>query len=169
MGAPVRIAGFRSGADVVTMVPVESFVDIIPVFKTSEPLIDHFARVMRAGGTGIYWSRGTCLLAVNPGHARILAEDGYDRQRLQERLFEEAMIPLSDMPHGNIPQGDWTVVGGKVLLTESPDDIYIAVAGGPEPYHTVYMTASAWRMRALLVSGLRDERRVSADRAHRES
>lgn len=132
--------GYGVDDDVVTMVPVESFVDLIPVFKTAEPLIDHFARAMRAGGTNIYWSRGTLLLVVNPGHARILADEGYDRASLQERLFEQALIPLTDMPHGNIPQGEWRLTDGKVQVTESPEDIYIVVAGGPEPYHTVYLT-----------------------------
>jgi hypothetical protein len=132
--------GYAPDEDVVTMIGIESFIDVIPVFKTADPIIDHFARAMRNGGTNVYWSRGTLLMVVSPGHADILAGEGFTREKLQERLFEEAMIPLSDMPYGNIPQGHWVERDGKVLITESPQDIYIVCAGGPEPLHSVYMT-----------------------------
>jgi hypothetical protein len=132
--------GYQVDDDVVTMIGIESFIDCIPVFKKADPIIDHFARAMRNGGTNVYWSRGTLLMVISPGHADILAGEGYTREKLQERLFEEAMIPLDDMPFGNIPQGEWTERNGKVLITESPADIYIICAGGPEPLHSVYMT-----------------------------
>jgi hypothetical protein len=138
---PLHVSlGYAATDDVVTMVGVESFIDTIPVFQSADPIIDHFARAIRAGGTNVYWSKGSLVMVVNPGHARILAAEGHTRRSLQERLFEQGMIPLSDLPHGNIPQGEWVVVDGKVRITSSPDEIYIVVAGGPEPLHSVYMT-----------------------------
>src|SRR5206468_13089934 len=118
----------------------ESFVNTIPVFDTAEPILEQLSRALRGGGTNVYWSRGTQLFVINPGHAQILARDGYaDRARLQEELFERGKIPLEDLPEGNIAQGDWVVENGKVLVTESPDDIWIVCAGGPEPLHSVYL------------------------------
>jgi hypothetical protein len=138
---PLHVSlGYAAEESVVTMVAVESFIDAIPVFKQADEVIDHLARAMRAGGTNVYWSRGTLLLVLNPGHAEIIARGGYDRPKLQERLFEDGAIPLDDLRTGNIPMGDWVVKDGRVQITESPADILVMVAGGPEPLHSVYMT-----------------------------
>jgi hypothetical protein len=132
--------GFPAGTDVVSVVGVESFVNTIPVFHHSGPIIEQMARALRGGGTNLYWSQGTLLFVVNPGHATILTNEGYDRRRLQEELFERGKVPLADLPEGNIAQGEWKEENGKVLITSSPDEIWIVCAGGPEPLHTVYMT-----------------------------
>ena len=132
--------GYEAGEDVVSVIGIESFINIIPVFHTAEPIMEQLSRGLRGGGTNLYWSRGTQLFVVNPGHAQILARDGYEtREKLQEALFERGKVPLEDLPEGNIAQGEWVVENGKVLITEQPSDIWIMVAGGPEPLHTVYM------------------------------
>jgi hypothetical protein len=131
--------GFPPDTDVVSVIGVESHVNIIPVFHHAEPIIEQLARGLRTPGTGLYWSRGTQLFVVNPGHAAILAGEGYTRERLQEVLYEKGCPALADIPEGNINQGDWKVENGKVLVTESPDQIWIMVAGGPEPLHSVFM------------------------------
>lgn len=77
---------------------------------------------------------GTLLWVMNPAHARMIAIDGFDRTRLQERLFEQASFPPEDWP-----VGDWVVRDGKVLVTRSPADIYIMVAGRDDPLHSTYM------------------------------
>jgi hypothetical protein len=132
--------GYEAGEDVVSVMGVESFVNTIPVFHHAEPILHQFTRALHGGGTNLYWSRGTQLFVINPGHAAILAGDGYaERARLQEELFERGKIPLEQLPEGNISQGEWTEENGKVLVTESPEDIWIVCAGGPEPLHSVYM------------------------------
>lgn len=138
---PLSVAlGHGRGADAVSVIGVESRVNCIPVFHTAEPIIEQLARAYRGPGTGMYWSRGTALFVINPGHAAILSRDGYDRRRLQEVLFEKGSPTLDELPEGNIAQGDWVVENGRVRITERPDDIWIMVAGGPEPLHSVYMT-----------------------------
>jgi hypothetical protein len=138
---PLSVAlGHERGADVVSVIGIESFVNTIPVFDTAEPIIEQLSRALRGGGTNVYWSRGTQLFVINPGHAQILARDGYaERGRLQEELFERGKIPLEDLREGNIAQGVWHEEDGKVFVTESPEDIWIVCAGGPEPLHSVYM------------------------------
>ena len=132
--------GYERDADVVSVIGIESFVNIIPVFHHAEPIIEQLARALRGGGTNVYWSRGTQLFVVNPGHAAILARDGFgDRRKLQEELFQRGRIPVADLPEGNIAQGVWREEDGKVYITERPEDIWIMCAGGPEPLHTVYM------------------------------
>lgn len=132
--------GHEPGADAVSIIGVESRINCIPVFHHAEPIIEQLARAYRGPGTGMYWSRGTALFVINPGHAAILSREGYDRKRLQEVLFEKGSPTLDEVPEGNIAQGEWVVENGRVRITESPDDIWIMVAGGPEPLHSVYMT-----------------------------
>lgn len=138
---PLSVAlGHEPGADAVSVIGVESRVNCIPVFHHAEPIIEQLARAFRGPGTGMYWSRGTALFVINPGHAAILHREGYDRRRLQEVLFAKGSPRLEELPEGNIAQGDWVVEDGRVRITESPDDVWIMVAGGPEPLHSVYMT-----------------------------
>jgi hypothetical protein len=100
------------------------------------------ARSMRAGGTNTFFSTGSPTFVLCPGHARILADAGYDRKRIREELFERGKIPVSSFPpEGNIPMGNWTLDGDKVLIAERPEDILIVVAGGTEPtaQHSLYL------------------------------
>lgn len=113
--------GYERDTDVVSVVGVESRVNIIPVFHDAEPIIEQLARALRGGGTGLYWSRGTLLFVINPGHAAILSRDGYDRRRLQETLYHKGCPRVDELPEGNINQGEWTVEGDKVLITEGPE------------------------------------------------
>ncbi|HMG41429.1 MAG TPA: hypothetical protein VK611_08865 [Acidimicrobiales bacterium] len=132
--------GYRADQSVVTTVPVEGLVDVIPSYGNTQAthLIDHFGHAMRTLGTCYYWSQGNPVLIVNPTHAAILANAGWDRASLQEALFEEARIPVDSMKMGNIPVGDWTVVDGKVLGFQRPEDTYIVVAGAEGGHHTLY-------------------------------
>ena len=131
--------GYERGENVVSVIGVESAVNCIPVFREPDPIIEQMARPMRGAGTGIYWSRGTHLFVVNPGHAHILADGGYSRESLQDEIYERSKIPLEEWPEGNINQGEWTVEDGKILVTESPRDIWIMVAGGRDPLHTLFL------------------------------
>ena len=83
---------------------------------------------------------GNPLVLLTPGHASMLAEQGYTKQRVKECLFEHAKVPLSRFPsetsvidyeEGFVRDGD------LVCPCRSPDDVLV-VAGGPEPYHAVY-------------------------------
>jgi hypothetical protein len=131
--------GYERGENVVSVIGVESAVNTIPVFREADPIIEQMARPMRGAGTGIYWSRGNHLFIVNPGHAAIIADAGYSKKDLQEDLYERSKIPLAEWPEGNINQGEWTVEDGKILVTDSPYNIWIMVAGGRDPLHTQFM------------------------------
>jgi hypothetical protein len=81
--------GHPPDIDVVSVIGIESRINVIPVFHDAERIIEQLARALRGGGTGLYWSRGTLLFVINPGHAAILARDGYDRPRLQATLYDK--------------------------------------------------------------------------------
>jgi hypothetical protein len=132
--------GYDQAQSVVTTAPIEGLIDVIPSYGNTQAyhLIDHMGRAMRTLGTSFYWSQGNPVLILNPTHAWILHEAGYARADVQEALFQEARIPLEDMPYGNIPVGDWTVVDGKIMGMRRAEDIYLVVAGQNGGHHTLY-------------------------------
>jgi len=125
--------GFDADQDVVTVAAIENIVNIVPNNNGDEPLhpafFHHFTRVMQAIGTNINFSYGSPVVLLSPGHARRLHAEGYDRTRLQEELWEQSKVPLSDLPWGNLGIGDWTVQDDKVLNFAQPSDLLILVAG----------------------------------------
>src|SRR5205085_4018111 len=84
--------------------------------------------------------KGHPILIVNPGHARLLEEQGIGKHRLQEELWVRSGIPADKLPQepAAIEEGFRKMVDGHSMVTARPEDILIAVAGGPEAYHTTW-------------------------------
>jgi hypothetical protein len=136
---PLHVSlGYDPGDDVVTTVSIESLVNCCAVYDRADAVLNSMLKVMRVPGTHLSFSTGSLLWILSPGHARILADGGWTREELREYLFEQAAIPLEDLPFGNSPAGDWVVIDGRIQVTGSPGDIHIMVAGGPEPLHSAY-------------------------------
>jgi hypothetical protein len=135
--------GYERSRNVVSVAAVENIVNVVAVTDRHQPIAGpfllQFGRLMQAIGTNIFFSHGSPLIIVTPGQAMRLAEEGYDRRRLQTELFERAQVPLEQMPYGNMPTAQWTVVDGRILPCPSADDIRIIVAGGHESLHSVYL------------------------------
>ncbi|WP_086151577.1 hypothetical protein [Cellulosimicrobium sp. KWT-B] len=132
--------GYDRETSVVTTLAIETLIDQTINFGNTEAihLIDGYGRVMRNLDINYFWSDGNPVLIINPPYAAMLADAGFDRLTLQEALFEEARIPLEELPYGNVPPGNWTVVDGRVLAVKRPQDIYIVVAGGSGGHHMMY-------------------------------
>jgi hypothetical protein len=96
---------------------------------------------MKSVGTNRNTSRGTLLWIIPPALARVFAADGYTRQSLQERLYEEAKFEWGQWGNWEFLHGDGRhlEVDGKVVITRSPSDIYIMVAGRDDPLHASYL------------------------------
>lgn len=132
--------GYDAGDSVVTTIAVEAIIDIVPASgnTTADVILAHLSHSLQTVGTNVYWSNGNPVFLLTPGHARALADAGYDRRAVQEHLFEHGRIPLDSLPFDNIAVGHWTVVDGEVLTCERPEDIYLVVAGGTEGHHTMH-------------------------------
>lgn len=135
--------GFEPRDSTVTACGVESVINSTAVWWTAPSLLKMLAKTMRTTATSQFFSRGSLTLMMSPAHAGVFVRAGYDKERLREELWEAGQVPLSDFPpEGNIPQGEWTVSGGKVLLCESPADLNLIVAGGTEgnASHSVFFS-----------------------------
>jgi hypothetical protein len=135
--------GFSADQSVVTVVGIENIINIVPITDRNRemagPLLHQLGRLMQAVGTNNFFSHGSPVIVLNPGHAARLQAEGYDRSRLQHAAFEAGQAPIEDYPYGNYPTANWTVRDGKVFPCERAEDIVVLVAGGDEPLHTLYL------------------------------
>ena len=98
---------------------------------------------MYGGGDGV-------LLLLGVNHARSLSEAGLSKRDIQQRLWEMARLPASHFAEGFASteraagRGD----AETVWRARSPDEIYIAVAGGPGP-QDVYIGAGMPQTRLI--------------------
>lgn len=133
--------GYAADQSVVTMLGIESIIDVVPQSGTTnaENLIAHLAHSLRTVGTNVFFTKGNPVLVLTGAHAHVLHEAGYDRGALQQRLFEDGAIDERSLPFPNIDAGMWTVVDGRIVIAERPEDIYIIVGGGWEGHHSLHM------------------------------
>lgn len=102
---------------------------------------------MYGGGDGV-------LLLLGVNHARSLFEAGLAKRDIQERLWRLARLPVSyfaaDFARTEIAAGRGD--GETVWRARSPDEIYLAVAGGPGP-QDVYIGAGMPQTRLVREPG----------------
>lgn len=96
-----------------------------------------------AGGDGL-------LLLLEVNHARSLYEAGLAKRDIQQRLWELARLPAS---HFAADFARTEVAAGRgdadtVWRVRSPEEIYVAVAGGPGP-QDVYIGAGMPQTRVI--------------------
>jgi hypothetical protein len=134
--------GYSADQSVVTVSGMENLINVVLAAgrhtPISGPFFHQFGRLMHAVGTNLWGSSGSPVIILSPGQAARLAEEGYDRRRLQEELYEVAKVPLEEYPYGNFPKCEWKVENGKILPCQNADDIRIFVAGGGEALHSIY-------------------------------
>jgi hypothetical protein len=94
------------------------------------------------GNNGYLRAVGNPLVILSPGHARLFADAGWDKVRLQQELFERTKIPRKRFPRAaqlSKPVYNDYADDEPCLLCQRAEDILIVVAGGPEAYHITYV------------------------------
>ena len=112
-------------------------------------MIGQFTETMRSVGSNVLMGQGTILVVLGPPQAQMMARDGFSRQMLQERFFEDTKFLPEDWPFsgtsakhkiGNL-EGvhGWVPEERKIRITERPSDILIMVGGRADHIHSSYM------------------------------
>jgi len=139
--------GFQRGDSTVTVFKASNFcnisggegvgpAEILRQIATNMP-------PMYGGGDGV-------LLLLGVNHARSLHETGLTKREIQQRLWELARLPIGYFAEGFAAtecaagRGD----AQTVWRARSPEEIYIAVAGGPGP-QDVYIGAGMPQTRII--------------------
>lgn len=135
--------GFRREQSTVTAIGGQGTANVLAQYLEPENVLHMLADAMRCYGYNTYlraW--GSPLVIMNPGHAKLLADAGWTKQRVKEHLFEHAKIPRSHIPRErNLLRPIYMDYPPEqmCLVCRKPADIAIVVAGGPEAYHITYV------------------------------
>ena len=137
--------GFDAEQSAVTLVGVESPHSVMAVVDKDDPegperlLRVLAASIANAGSNNTYFGGGAVIVLLNPIHAGILAEAGMTRAEVQQRLAELAVTPRATLssyaPFNPISPGE---PGDVIPAVRKPENIVVAVAGGPGIYSAVF-------------------------------
>jgi hypothetical protein len=133
--------GYDRQQSTVTVIGVQGNQNIYTPWKKAESILRAWASAMISlAANNTLRGKGHPILIVNPGHARLLQEQGIGKRRLQQELWERSGIPADQLPDepSAIEDGCRKMVDGRSMVTGKPEDILIAVAGGPEAYHNTW-------------------------------
>jgi len=133
--------GFKAEDSCVTVAAFEGPHNIHePTASTGEEMMQMLVAALSSTGHNNIMRRGDLFLVLGPEHAAVLANDGWDRGRIRERLWLEAGTPARNVADANYefinknrrqdaPPPDR--LSGRYELCETPEQIRIVVAGGP--------------------------------------
>jgi len=101
--------------------------------------------VSLGSNVGWYFSQSQLLVVLGPEHARTIADDGFTRADVQRFVYEHARLPLGRLKlAGMWGMHDWpawmnAVADPEALMPQvpSPDDVFVAVAGGSGKHSAV--------------------------------
>lgn len=134
--------GFAAAQSTVTVVGIQGTNNLFPAYHRASNVLACIANGIACYGNNNYFlGGGNPVLILNPGHARLLHEQGYTKHDVQRELFERSAIPLElfpDEPLAIQTERERTIYNGKVYAMRRPEDLFVVVAGGPEPYHVQY-------------------------------
>jgi hypothetical protein len=134
--APFHVRrGFGAEDSVVTVMSGEAPHNINDHASTSaEGLLTTFAHTIAQPGANTIYGKGPYLVVVGPEHAATFARDGWGVERLRDALWQRARVPLAHISEENLAQYAATghhPTGDFLTIARGPEDIHIAMAGGP--------------------------------------
>lgn len=141
--------GYEPWTDVVTVVGVEAphsvmFVNDADNADSPERLLRVIAGVVKnTGSNNLYLRSGAVVVALNPEHARVLANAGWDRAAIRRRIWELSTTTRDELRSLNpafTPRGDDR---GDIHVLESPNHVVVIVAGAEGLYSAVFPSWSA--------------------------
>ncbi|MCC2674964.1 MAG: hypothetical protein K0R58_1911 [Ramlibacter sp.] len=146
--------GFAAEQSTVSVFGGQGTSNILAQFLEPDSVLHMLADCMRCYGFNTYLhGEGSPLVILNPGHAKIFADHGFDKKRIKEELFERTKIPRSYLPAERpLLRPCWVDAPPERMLQicRQPDDIAIVVAGGPEAYHITYVPSFGYTMPATV-------------------
>ncbi len=136
--------GFKKEQSVISVFRVTSYIALLaPLDWAQSPtgLLEHTALSMVSlGNTALYAGNTSCLVLFNPERVQLLADAGISKGQAKAILYEYTLLPAIYFRKTDLRalQEKGRIVGDKVSLVESPDDIYVGVMGGTG-IHAVYL------------------------------
>jgi hypothetical protein len=116
--------------------------DIIDfVSRTATSLLDTIIDSCSTLGSNNAYIPGPLILVLTPDHARLLADEGWDKDRIRAHIHEHARRPAADVRgRGILPVRPKQMEGmDPIPVTRSPSDIEVVAAGGKGGHSAVIL------------------------------
>ena len=139
--------GWSPDTSTVTVFSATGTLNLLEQGSTSgEGLLKTFASALQVTGTNNILLGGEPVLIICPEHANTLSEDGFNKAKIREWLFDNARVPLKAFSDENVrnvlrkrrphlfEQGDPETIS----LVDRMEDLVILVVGGPGK-HSVFV------------------------------
>ncbi|MCH9674801.1 MAG: hypothetical protein K0U93_25400 [Gammaproteobacteria bacterium] len=134
--------GFEAHDSVVTVMSGEAPHNINDHASNSgDGLLTTFGSTISQPGANTIYGKGPYFVVIGPEHAETLHRDGWTITAMQEAIYERSRVHVTRVSKENQESYagmERPLVNDHYYLTESPDDIHIAVAGGPGK-HSAYI------------------------------
>jgi hypothetical protein len=89
------------------------------------------------GNPNVVMGKGTVAVLVTPGHAQAMARSGRSKADVAAEIWARSSIPIGRFPASALPDPpyEFIVHDDRVYPVAGPEQVYVIVAGGPEPTH----------------------------------
>jgi hypothetical protein len=133
--------GHDAGTSTITAIPAEAPHNVNdPYAHDGAGVLRTIAGALAQTGANNNWYDGEVVLVLCPEHARLIADDGFDRRDVQEFLYEHAVTPMSRWSEGSQEvrfrrkwpdlYRDADPAATQIPIVRRPEGIVIVVAGG---------------------------------------
>ncbi|HEY7591533.1 MAG TPA: hypothetical protein VH969_00140 [Actinophytocola sp.] len=139
--------GFERGQDVLTVVGVNSAINIHDSSGDWNDVVKTFCGSLPSVGTpNVVDPHATPVLALNPLHARILTDGGFDKAALREHLVANTTLPADALSerraHLRREEGEEDyLVDGRIPIVNDADSLQLVVTGGMGGGHSCFLPA----------------------------
>lgn len=128
--------GYRKDKSVVSAFRATSYISLIAPMdggQSAMSLLEHTALSMvTLGNTALYAGNTSCLLLFNAERTQLLAHAGISKAQAKQVIYEHSLLPASCLRKSDLAvlEEKGRIVGGKVAMVGSPDEIHIGIMGG---------------------------------------
>jgi hypothetical protein len=137
--------GFAASDSTVTVIAAEGPINMHdPASTSAANFLQYVVGSMAHCGHNNLYHLGDLFLVLCPEHAAMLARDGFDRERVRQELFARARVPANVVGRETFEhfithwprREEVDYETSRLALTETAEQIHIAVAGGPGKHST---------------------------------
>jgi hypothetical protein len=136
--------GYEAGDSVVTTLPAEPPHNVNDHGSTSgEGILTTIAGTVSQPGANTIYGKAPLFIVFGPEHAQTVHRDGFSVADVQEKIYELSKVHVSRVSKENQQSYagmERKLAGEYYYMTPSPEDIHVAVAGGPGK-HSAYIAS----------------------------
>jgi hypothetical protein len=130
--------GLTAGDSAVTALGATGTMNVLTPRSDVDAMLTIFGDSLAyLGNPNVVMGKGTVAVLLTPGHAAAMAGAGLTKAEVAAEIWARSAIPLGRFPASAHPDPPYEFIehDGRVYPVAGPAQVYVIVAGGPEPTH----------------------------------